>query len=61
MYMHTQLAQHKNIFQRTWLALRYIFGYRCKYGHWEEAVFSEEQIILLAEKIKDFRQQIAQN
>jgi len=30
--------------QRVWAALKYIFGYRCKYGHWEEFVLGEEHV-----------------
>jgi hypothetical protein len=28
--------------KRIKAALKYIFGYRCKYGHWEEFVLGEE-------------------
>jgi len=22
-------------YKRTWIAIKYIFGYKCKYGHWD--------------------------
>lgn len=56
-YVHTQLAQHRNFFQRAWLALKYIFGHRSKYGHWEETMLDlkkaeELEKMLLRFKVK---------
>ena len=28
--------------KRVWNAIKYIFGYRCKYGHFEEFIFRPE-------------------
>jgi hypothetical protein len=35
LYTEVQLYQYHNIFVRIWLAIKYIFGYECKYGHWD--------------------------
>lgn len=35
MYMEVQLRQHRNWFHRIWVAVKYVFGYECKYGHWD--------------------------
>jgi len=32
------LQQRRNIFKRFWIAIKYVFNYKCKYGHWD--VFS---------------------
>ena len=29
------LNQYRSIFKRVWVAIKYIFGYTCKYGHWD--------------------------
>lgn len=29
------LNQYHNIFQRIWITIKYVFGYKCKYGHWD--------------------------
>ena len=29
------LNQYRNIFSRIWVAIKYVFGYKCKYGHWD--------------------------
>jgi hypothetical protein len=34
LYTEVQLDNHRNIFQRAWLAIKYIFGYRCYYGYY---------------------------
>jgi len=29
------LNQCRNVFKRIWVAIKYIFGYKCKYGQWD--------------------------
>jgi hypothetical protein len=41
-YAHVYLNQYHNVFGRIWAALKYIFGYKCKYGHWGEWILREE-------------------
>lgn len=36
-YLGTQLAPLP-FFERVVAAIKYIFGYECKYGHWEETI-----------------------
>jgi len=36
------LCQHLNVFQRAWVALKYLFGYKCKYGHFDCFVMKPE-------------------
>ena len=35
LYLEVQLVQWRNIFKRIWVAIKYIFGYQCRYGHWD--------------------------
>ena len=35
LYLEVQLIQHRNFFQRIWAAIKYVFGYRSNYGHWD--------------------------
>lgn len=37
-YLNHWLPWHK----RVWLAVRYVFGYRCKYGHWDCTIINRE-------------------
>ena len=34
-YTEVFLHQYRNFFKRIWVALRYVFGYKCRYGHWD--------------------------
>ena len=35
LYTSVFLNQYQNVFKRVWIALKYVFGYKCKYGHWD--------------------------
>ncbi|MFH1547418.1 MAG: hypothetical protein ABIC57_02940 [bacterium] len=34
-YTSVFLNKYQSIWKRIWIALKYIFGYKCKYGHWD--------------------------
>src|SRR5574337_647269 len=38
------LRTYRNIFKRIWVAIKYVFGYRCKYGEWDETIIRWEDI-----------------
>ena len=50
MYMQIHLANWYGIFRRLWAALRYVFGYRCRYGEFDEVLINREK----AREIRDF-------
>ena len=35
LYTSVFLNQRRNVFKRVWIALKFVFGYKCKYGHWD--------------------------
>lgn len=35
LYLQVQLINYRNIFKRIIVAIKYIFGYKCRYGHWD--------------------------
>ena len=41
-YLSIHLIPERNIFKRIKNAIKYIFGYRCKYGHFDEIVLNKE-------------------
>ena len=43
-YLESHLSTYRNFFKRVWVAIRYIFGYRCKYGEWDCVMLGEEQL-----------------
>lgn len=50
LYIQPHLSTYLNIFKRTWIAIRYIFGYKCKYGSWDEVILGDEDL----KKLKEF-------
>lgn len=47
MTLEVQLARFKGFFGRLWLATKYVFGYQCKYGHWDVATMNEEKFLAM--------------
>ena len=41
MYTHPNLTTHRNFFKRLWYGLRYAFGYKSRFGAFDEFVFSK--------------------
>lgn len=35
LYTSVFLNQYRGFFKRLWIAVKYLFGYKCKYGHWD--------------------------
>ena len=55
-YMHIFLTDYDNLFVRIWKAIKYIFGYKCKYGHWDEFLLSKKEageLIEMLNQLKD--------
>jgi len=46
------LITHKNIFKRILVAVKYIFGYKCKYGSWDNLIITTENYQPLKEAIE---------
>lgn len=34
-YTEVYLNHYQNFFKRIWIAIKYVFGYQCKYGHFD--------------------------
>ncbi len=54
--LHTDvfLNQYRPIWQRVWTGLKYIFGYKCKYGHWDCWVLNKSDAARLRNMLDDF-------
>lgn len=44
-------------FKRLWYGIKYIFGYRCKYGHFGEIILKPEDYTKM-EKVVDFLKKV---
>ena len=43
-YIHPHLYNSHNIFKRLVIGIKYILGYKCKYGAWDEIIINEEDL-----------------
>ena len=46
-YTSVFLKQYRSFFQRVWVAVKYIFGYNSKYGHWDCFAADKDKILEL--------------
>jgi hypothetical protein len=47
LYTSVYLNQYRSIWKRIWVAIRYVCGYRTKYGHWDCFILRAEDAIRL--------------
>lgn len=52
-FMHIFLVDYDNIFKRIWKAVKYVFGYKCKFGHWDEFQLSRREAKELMEMLNE--------
>ena len=43
-YVSVFLESYPNVFKRMWVAIRYVFGYKCRFGHWDSFMLRPEDI-----------------
>ncbi|MFA5049155.1 MAG: hypothetical protein WC516_09085 [Patescibacteria group bacterium] len=43
-YINIQLSSSRVFFCRLWNAIKYVFGYECKYGHWDEVMLTSSSV-----------------
>ena len=50
LYTEVHLVTYHNFFKRLWYGLKYAFGYKSRFGAWDEFLFDTED----AQKLKEF-------
>lgn len=53
LYVSVFLSEH-NLLGRIKTALKYIFGYKCKFGHWEEIVLDGDKVSELYQFLNEY-------
>lgn len=53
-YTSVYLNRYLPWYKRAWHALRYVFGYHCKYGHWDCTVINREGAAKLRAILDEF-------
>lgn len=56
LYLEVFLSTRKPWYERIWPAIKYIFGYRQKYGHFDECIINKDKSIQLYEIVKKFKE-----
>ena len=55
-FVSVHLNPEHRLLKRIWVAIKYIFGYRCKYGHFDEFIFNgydAERLQKVVDVLKD--------
>jgi hypothetical protein len=47
--VQTHLTTQRNFFERIFFSIKYIFGFKSKYGDWDEFIFKPEDVFKLKE------------
>ena len=55
MYASIFLNQYRNIFKRAWIAFKYVFGYKCKYGHWDCFLMKNKDATRMINLLKEYK------
>lgn len=48
------LTTYKNIFKRIWYAIKYIVGYKSRFGAWDEMLLKKDDCLKLYEFLKNY-------
>lgn len=52
-YASVFLHQYRSFYHRLWIAVKYVFGYKCQFGHWDNTVFKSEDLTKLKEVVEE--------
>lgn len=53
-YATIHLADWKTLRKRLWTAVKYVAGYKSKYGHYDEVLISRKEAKALRDNLNDF-------
>jgi len=55
LYTSVFLNQYHNFFGRLWIAVKYLFGYKCKDGHWDCTLIKLEDADRLIALLRSYK------
>lgn len=50
--LQPHLVTYKNLFRRIFVAIRYVFGYRSRYGHWDSIIIDSTNYMPLKRAVE---------
>ena len=54
MWLHVHLYSCRGFLRRLWRGLKFAFGYRCRYGEWDEIIMSTMDVIRLRQFLNQY-------
>jgi hypothetical protein len=57
LYCEPHLRNHNSFLKRIWVGLKYIFGYKSRYGNWDSTIFKDSDLIELKKYLEKFNDQ----
>lgn len=60
-YVHPHLI-YRGFWRRLWVAIRYVFGYKCRFGAWDEFILDVDDVSrlkMLLDKVIPHKQYLA--
>ncbi len=55
LYTEVYLNQYRNFFKRIWVAVKYVFGYTSKYGHWDTWILNGNDMERLGSMLEKYK------
>jgi len=55
LYTEIYLQQPSGFFKRIWKAIKYVFGYKCRYGHFDCFLFKDQDIADLQKLLEEYK------
>lgn len=55
LYIFVFLNQYRSFFGRVWIAIKYLFGYKCRYGHWDCTIIKLEDVDRLIKLLESYK------
>lgn len=53
-YTEVYLNDWRPWYKRVWVGIKYIFGYKCRYGHWDTFIMQREEATKLRKLLQEF-------
>lgn len=44
LYCEVQLNQYRSLLKKLLIAIKYVLGYKCKYGHWDCTLIDKDEM-----------------
>lgn len=54
MTVHVNLHQYRGFFKRLWVAIKYLFNYKCRYGHFDCIILEPQDAQHMIERLQKY-------